>query len=124
MSHEWHGLCAEPGFDVDEDRIDVELGDGRSHRVRVASTSGTWELTAVVASPSVLNGLDAASIVCWTRNRLSDLVGFRIDGRGRLLANSWIPKAGITSGEFRMQVRLLAREADQFEFALTGADTH
>jgi hypothetical protein len=124
VAREWHTLCADPGFEVTDDGILVGLDDSRTHRVHVDATPDTWELTAVVATPRVLAGLEAPSLQCWARNRLSDLVGFRIDGRGRLLANGWVPRAGITAAEFSMQVRLLAREADRFEFNLSGTDEH
>lgn len=127
MSRDWHALCNDPACGIEDDWIDVDLGDGRSHRVRVESTLGAWELTAVVATPRVLERLDAfdpPSNRCWLRNRLIDLVGYRMDGRGRLVANAWVPKLGLDAEEFLMQVRLLAREADRFEFLLSGGDVH
>jgi hypothetical protein len=124
MTLEWHALCVGIGIAVTKDGVNVDLGNGRAHRVLVETTSDTWELTAVVATRRILASIEAPSIQCWTRNRLSDLVGFRVDGRGRLAAIAWVPRAGVTSEEFTMQVRLMAREADRFEFSLSGADAH
>ena len=127
MSRDWHSFCNDASCGIEDDSIDVDLVDGRSHRVRVESTSGAWQLTAVVATPSVLDQLDAfdpPSNRCWLRNRLIDLVGYRIDRRGRLVANAWVPKLGLEAEEFVIQVRLLAREADRFEFLLSGANVH
>jgi len=51
------------------------------------------------------------------------LMGFRIDRRGRLVGEAWVPKAGLTGEEFQLYVRHLAVEADRFEYGLTGRDS-
>ena len=124
MAPDWYALCADEAFDVSGDRIYVDLGDGRSHTVKVTQTSETWELMAVVATQRVLHHIDSPSMLSWARNRLIDLVGFRVDRRGRLVANAWVPKAGSTAEEFTLQGLVLAREADRCEFSLSGADSH
>ena len=40
----------------------------------------------------------------------------------RLVAESLVPKAGLTAEEFQLYARTVARESDRFEFELTGKD--
>ena len=58
----------------------------------------------------------------WKRNRATQLVGFRIDDRSRLVAEAWVLKIGVTPEEFQLYVRTVAKESDRFEFLLTGRD--
>jgi len=60
----------------------------------------------------------------WLRNRRSQLVGFRIDEKGSLVAHGWTPEEGLTPEAFQLLVRTVAREADRYEFQLTGLDRH
>jgi hypothetical protein len=39
-----------------------------------------------------------------------------------LIAEAWIPKAGLTAEEFQLYVRTVALESDRFEYVLTGKD--
>lgn len=59
----------------------------------------------------------------WSRNRVVSLIGFRIDHRGRLVGEAWVPKVGITKSEFQLYLRTVAVEADRFEYTLTGRDS-
>ena len=58
----------------------------------------------------------------WRYNRAAQLVNFRIDTRGRVCAEGWVPKAGLTAEEFQLVLRRVADESDRFEFMLTGKD--
>lgn len=103
----------------------ITLGDTRSHRVKVRDAGDRFELLGVVARPGVLEkyplpgGPERTS---WRRNRSTLLVGFRIDHKGRLVGEAWVPKAGLTPDEFCFYVRRLAAECDRFEFRITGRD--
>lgn len=111
-----------PGIAVEADHIVVELRDSRRHRVTVREDPECFRLTALVARRAAVEGVPEAPLLAWLRNRESRLVGFRIDEAGRLVANAWVPKAGLTAGELELYVRTIAAEADRFEFALTGRD--
>ena len=52
------------------------------------------------------------------------LVGFTIDGRGRLVGESWIPLEGLTSAELKLYLHELARVCDWHEFRLTAQDLY
>ena len=62
------------------------------------------------------------AVEVWQRNRRLMLVGMRFDKQGRLVGESWVPKAGLVGDEFLVYLRTLARECDRFEFQLTGED--
>lgn len=100
----------------------VRLGESRQHRVEVGVTSDAIELRAIVARRSRLDGLEDPQLAAWHRNRAVGLVGFRVDERGTLVGESWVPTAGLTGAEFRGYVRGLAAACDLFEFQLTGRD--
>jgi hypothetical protein len=50
------------------------------------------------------------------------LVGFRLDQKGRLVGEAWVPKAGLTRDEFLLYAKRVADECDLFEYHLTGKD--
>ena len=122
MGGDWRRLCKATGLAVDGDHVAVALDDGRRHRVAVSEKSDGYRLAAIVAGPAVLSRVPDATIRIWVRNREARLVGFRIDRRGRLAAEAWVPKAGLSTEEFRLYLSAVAVEADRFEFALTGRD--
>ena len=63
-----------------------------------------------------------AALRAWKRNRSTQLVGFRVDRKGRLVGEAWVPKAGLERGEFLLYVVRVATECDLFEYHLTGKD--
>jgi hypothetical protein len=119
----WSGLCEANDLTVEAHQLIVALGDGRKHRVVVSEEVDGYRLVALVARLAVLASIPDAPIRSWLRNRETQLVGFRIDRRGRLQAEAWVPKTGLTAEEFQLYARTLATEADRFEFALTGKDS-
>jgi hypothetical protein len=106
---------------LEGESLRVSLGGGQ-HLVDVKAASDGFELSAVVARRSIVNVLEQVALAAWVRNRASNLVGFRIDNRGRLVGESWVPGAGLTRDEFLFHVRNLAAACDLFEFQLTGRD--
>jgi hypothetical protein len=94
------------------------LEDDLGEALRVRSLIATRRVASEAA------GLDPAWRYAWERNRLSDLVGFTLDSRKRLVGEVWIPLAGVTPEEFKLYVRELARVCDWHEFRLTGQDVY
>ena len=92
------------------------------HRVHVESKDDAVELRAVVARRAVVEAQENPAFAAWDRNRSASLVGFRLDERGRLVGESWVPGAGLTAEEFSTYVRATAAACDLFEFHLTGKD--
>jgi hypothetical protein len=113
-----------------DDAITVLLGGGSSQRIEFTpSTDGkTLRARSVIATPRILESAHEVEEepvkYAWVRNRFSDLLGFTIDGRGRLVGETWIPLDELTSEEFRVYVEELARVCDWHEFRLTGQDEY
>ncbi len=122
MNNRWLQWCDVEDFSVESPFIDVYFGDDRRHRVTVNDQGDTLFLTAVVAKRAKVESFRDLPIRVWVRNRATSLVGFRIDYRGHLLGESWIPKAGLGADEFRHYVRTIAATCDRFEYVLTGKD--
>ena len=120
---EWARMCqGAESIAIDEKGVMVELSNGRRHRILVRDQGDSYEFTAVVARPKALEKINDISLQAWKRNRAAQLVGFRIDSRGRLVGESWVPKAGLDADEFCLYIRRIAAECDHFEYVLTGQD--
>src|SRR5262249_9019996 len=100
----------------------VMTGD-RRQRVEIRETSDTYEFMSIVARPSAIASVLDAPLRAWRRNRGLQLVGFRIDRKGRLVGEAWVPKAGLSRDEFLAAVAGCAAECDLFELHLTGKDS-
>ena len=120
---DWRKLCVGArDLQIDGDAVVVTLVGGCQHRVEVEPKLDAIELRAVVARRGVVRDLESPALAAWKRNRASTLVGFRLDNRGRLVGESWVPGAGLTTDEFLVYVRNIAAACDRFEFQLTGKD--
>jgi len=120
---DWQQLCrGTDGVSIDGDGVEVITGDKRHHRIGVRETLDAYELTGVVVRASTVRAIPDAPLRAWRRNRATHLVGFRIDRKGRLVGEAWVPKAGLKREEFLLYLRRVAAECDLFEFTLTGAD--
>lgn len=122
MAADWAALCRATDLTVEEDHVCVACGEERQHRVSVKDEGEEYLLGAVVVRQLVVSSVPDLPIQAWIRNRATSLVGFRIDRRGRLVAEAWVPKAGLTAEEFQIYVRAVATESDRFEYLLTGRD--
>ncbi len=120
---EWHSLCkGHRDLRVSGDSLTVEFASGRTHMVRVEEHADHYVLVGVAARASATSVEDAPEQRAWTSNRTLDLLGFRVDERGRFVGEAWIPKPGLTSDEFILVARHLAAECDRMEYVLTGED--
>ena len=122
---DWRKLSREAGFKVSGDELEVVFSDGRQHRVTVEEPADRQEvrLWAIAARPAMLPyDPEGAHVHAWKRNRFSDLVGFKIDGRGRLVGEAWVPLAGLGAEEWTLYVNTVARACDRVEYLLSGRD--
>ena len=125
MPTDWKRLSRDAGLPVEESSLAVALGEGRRHKVSVEESvaSGLLRLWSIAAPPSAVAKVDEQPhIVAWARNRASDLVGFKIDSRGRLIGEAWVPVDGIDAHEWAIYVLAVARACDRIEYLLTGRD--
>ncbi|WBB76607.1 hypothetical protein O7602_14200 [Micromonospora sp. WMMD1128] len=119
---DWHRLCSVDDMRAKRQHVNVSFASGRSHSVRIQESPDGYLLTAVVAGADVVGQWHRLYREAWEKNRHSRMVGFRVDGEGRMVAHGWTPKAGLTAQAFQRLVRAVAREADRYEFQLTGTD--
>jgi hypothetical protein len=123
VASDWKGFCRkQTGLVVDGEDIVVTFDNQRRHRIEVRETENTFVLTGIVARPAVVAGVPDAALRAWKRNRSTHLVGFRVDRRGRLVGEAWVPRSGLEREEFLLYATRLATECDLFEFQLTGKD--
>ena len=123
MAADWVRLCSQAeDLAVSEPHVDVMFGDGRRHRVTVKDEGDSYLISGCVARQAVVTSIHDLPVRAWTRNRATQLVGFRIDRRLRLVGEAWLPKEGITREEFQLYLRRVAYECDRFEYLLSGRD--
>jgi hypothetical protein len=122
MTAEWTRFARTRDFDVDGSAIRVRFADERHHKVEVQERAEHYVLRAIVARPSIASQGSELPVHVWRRNRATRLVGFRVDARGRLVGEAFVPKAGLSAEEFQLYVRNVAAESDRFEYLLTGRD--
>lgn len=119
---DWRRLCETDDMRPKGKQVRVSFANGRSHSVHVHDGAEGYLLTAVVAGADIVGQWDRMYREAWEKNRHSRLVGFRVDAEGRMVVHGWTPKNGLTAEVFQTLVRAVAREADRYEFQLTGAD--
>jgi hypothetical protein len=118
---DWTKFARASDVSVRDGAASVALGE-RSHRVAVLDEEDSFRLVAVVASQSAVARMSDPVLFTWQRNRSSRLVGFRIDRRGRMVGEAWVPKPGLTAAEFQLYLRAVAAESDRLEQLVTGKD--
>lgn len=130
MTNHWHALCKARDIVRTKNSLRVTIAgphaadDARTHTVEVEEVPDGIQLRALVTRLRGDLPIGDIALNAWTRNLSSSLCGFRIDARNHLVAEFWLPTMGLTAEEFLFAIRSVAREADRFEFELTGADRH
>jgi len=125
MSTDWRALSRKEKFAVENHTITVGLTEGRQQKVYIEDDREDRYLRiwSVAAGKSSLNAIEERpEIYAWKRNHLSDLVGFKIDRKDRLIGEVWVPTAGLDAKEWAIYVRALAQSCDRIEYLLTGKD--
>jgi hypothetical protein len=122
MADDWAMLCEAEDLTVEGPHVLVRVGECRRQKVAVKDDGEAYTLSAVVVRQATLSALPDVVVQAWLRNRSTHLVGFRVDERGRMVGEAWVPKAGLGAPEFQYYVRSVAIECDRFEYTLTGRD--
>jgi hypothetical protein len=104
----------------------IRFPNNRQQRVFVdgadPSALRVWSVASSPSRVAVAVAEGSAHLLAWRRNRASDLVGFKIDGRGRLIGEAWVPVAGLEPGEWSLYVTAVAQACDRIEYLLSGRD--
>lgn len=128
MSADWRAVAKAAGYRVVGSEITVDLWAGRRQTVSVDDRHApdAIRLSSVILGPNKTSQLAEGTPLeyAWERNRLSDLMGFSVDTKGRLIGESWIPLEGMTVEEFALHLDEVARVCDWHELRLTGVDTY
>jgi hypothetical protein len=122
MAADWLRLCNAKDLPPYGNHVDVSLEEGRGHRIIVKDEGDAYRIMGVVAGRATVISISNLPVQIWMRNRTTQLVGFRIDGKMRLIAEAWPAKPGLTAEEFQFYLRTRAAECDRFEYILTGKD--
>lgn len=128
MSVDWRLWASALGHSIGHDEIEVSLGNERRQRVfvdaRQASTA--LRLWSVILGPAAAAELADGQPLeyAWERNRLSDLVGFSLDTRGRLIGEVWVSVDEVSRDTFALYLSELARVSDWHELRLSGSDQY
>lgn len=122
MTREWARWCRAAKLSVEGDDVDVQFPDGRHHIVHIEDDDDEFRLVGIVARRSVVDELERIALRLWQLNRVTQLVGFRIDERQRILGEVWVPKPGLSAEEFVFYVQHVAATCDRLEYLLTGID--
>lgn len=130
MSAEWKSLARSVGYTVSQgDSVTVQLDGGSSQTLycEARDEENVLRVWSVIARQKTVNEVsrdESPLRYAWERNRLSDLVGFTIDTRGRLIGETWVPFEGLTTDELGFSLKELARVCDWHEFRLAGEDVY
>jgi hypothetical protein len=125
MSNDWRVFSEISGFSTEDHTITFNLAQDRRQRVHIEDDreNGYIRIWSVAANSSTLKELqEEPEIFAWRRNCLSDLVGFKIDKKGCLIGEAWVPTAGLDADEWTIYVKTLAQSCDRLEYLLTGKD--
>ena len=123
MSANWRILSRQAGLEVRDNTVRVSFEDRRKQTVLVQEElGGQIRLRSIVVAAEEVQTLGQTNLRAWLRNRLSELVGFKIDEKGRLIGEGLVPTAGLKAPEWAFHVTMLARACDRFEYVLTGLD--
>ncbi len=122
MTSSWTTLCHAKDLHPLDDGVEVVFSDDRKHKITVEEQVDAYLLKGIIVRQSVVFSAIDLPMQVWQRNRITPLIGFRIDKRGRLVGEAMVPKVGLTKEEFQLYLRAVASECDRFEYALTGRD--
>jgi hypothetical protein len=121
MRGNWRDWARGIGWESDQDGFWVQLGARRQRVIVIDDESGSRLFRSRVARRAILNRVSEPELRAWQRNRVSELVAFRIDRHGVMVAETPIP-SDVTRDEWAFLAVNLARSADRFEYVLTGRD--
>ena len=119
---DWKKFCCARDISVEEDTIKVFFNNERKHLVRAEEANDELRVWSIIARQAIVAQQKDIQLHIWQRNHISKLVSYRIDGKGRLIGEAWVPKSGLTPDEFGLYVRTVAAECDRLEYLLTGRD--
>src|SRR5512141_2603292 len=92
MMIDWMRTCLPPDLDFDGDVIRVWFKNGRQHIVRKDEGQGETRIWSLIARPSIVREQEDLLMRIWMKNHAARLVSYRIDEKGRLIGEAWLPE--------------------------------
>jgi hypothetical protein len=127
---DWRSVARSAGYRVSANNtitVALEGGNKQTITLQEIDTGIALRAYSIIAKAKVLRDVASDNSpwrYAWERNRLSDLFGFSVDSRGRLIGETWIPLEGLDAEELALYVQELARICDWHEFRLAGEDIY
>lgn len=108
------------------DGLVVSFAGGRKQAITVKRLASRYRLTSNVLHKARVEQLGRLNILktLWTRNRLSNLVGFKLDRSGKVVGYIEHLADTLDPSDLAYSIEVLARECDRLEFILSGVDVH
>ncbi|HMR67611.1 MAG TPA: hypothetical protein PKE64_26670 [Anaerolineae bacterium] len=104
--------------------LEVRFRNGRHQVIEVDRRNEHYVMTSPVLGKHEVEKIGRSRVLArlWQRNRETNVVAFSLDKQGQLVGQIEQLAATIDQEELVFYLELLARECDQFEYALTGED--
>jgi hypothetical protein len=102
----------------------VTFSNKRRQIITVGRQNERYMMSSVVLGRARVADIGRSRLLslAWQRNRETNVVAFSLDKRGRLVGQVEQLVETIDPEELAFYIELLARECDQFEYALSGKD--
>lgn len=102
----------------------VAFQNGHRQRIKISRKLDRYIISSVVLKCKQVEEIGRTRVLTrlWQRNRNINVVTFSLDQSGQLIGQIEQLAETIDAEEFVFYIELLARECDQFEYALTGKD--
>jgi hypothetical protein len=127
LSADWRVVSRAAKLRVEGDAIRVACGAERFQQVNVDDSDPEairlWSRVAVRSrQPDAEYAETPPEVEAWLINRYRELVGFKVVERGTIIGEAWLPAVGLTSEEWALYVRTVAKACDRLEYLWTGVD--
>lgn len=106
--------------------LTVSFDSGRTQKIKYRREGDNYVFVSSVARPKAVGDIKLKHLAqrILARNRATEVVTFGLSPRGGI--DAWINHRADTlePEELKFYLKVLAREADRFEFLLTGKDVY
>ncbi len=104
--------------------LSVEFLSGRQQRIFIDRRDKYYKMWSVILSNSKVEEFGEVKLIqnIWNKNRQTDVVGFCIDKKNRLIGSIQQLAETIDREELIFYIHILAKECDRLEYLFSGKD--
>lgn len=104
--------------------LSVEFLSGRQQRIYIDRKGAYYKIWSISLHKSKVQEIGETKIIqdLWFKNRQTDVVGFCIDKKGRLVGSIQQLAEAIDKEELIFYIHILAKECDRLEYLFSGKD--